>query len=289
MNRSFMSILFVFIILTLSGFSHAVADVGPEEILRGYQLKKSADSIAKETSKYLVRTIRTVADKSIVEKVKRLQRALQAVGLYQNCRIDGWFGPYTELAVMEYQRKNNIALTGTVDDKLFKSITEKAAKKAVAQDATAKSLASSSFGQFMKPTANCPSTDSRIVSLANSLKGGNTYDTMQKIFYHVRNNVSYRFYYNTSKGALGALSSKAANCCDQAHLLIALLRAAGIPAKYGHGSCRFASGNTYGHVFAYAYVNGKWLLVDPVSTANQVNSPSWRAVSTPKTYASLPF
>lgn len=289
MKRFITQILFVSFILSVSSISHLMADAGPAEVLRGYDLKKTAADTLQKASVSLARTAKVVSDKDQVEKIKKLQRALQAVGLYQNCRIDGWFGPYTELAVMEYQRNNNISITGVADEKLFKAITATAEKKAAAQKAAAKALASSSFGQFMKPTRNCPSTNSRIVSLANSLKGGSTYETMQKIFYYVRNNVSYRMYYNTSKGALGTLSSKAANCCDQAHLLIALLRAAGIPAKYGHGRCRFSSGNIYGHVFAYAYVNGKWLLVDPVSRANQINKPSWRAVSTPKTYAALPF
>ncbi|PKL45076.1 MAG: hypothetical protein CVV41_03015 [Candidatus Riflebacteria bacterium HGW-Riflebacteria-1] len=288
MKRLLTHILLVFIILSAFGIAPVMADAGPEEILRGYDLKKPAADALKKVSASLARTAKTVSDKDVVEKIKKLQRALQAAGLYQNCRIDGWFGPYTEMAVMEYQRSNNIAITGKVDDKLLAAIIAKSAKKTVSQDAATKSLASSSFGQFMKPTRNCPSTDSRIVSLAKSLKGGSTYETMQKIFYYVRNKVSYRFYYNSSKGALGTLSSKAGNCCDQAHLLIALLRAAGIPAKYGHGTCRFSSG-TYGHVFAYAYVNGKWLLVDPVSRSNQINKPSWRAVSTPKTYAALSF
>ena len=289
MKRFFTQILFVSFILSVSSISYLMADAGPAEVLRGYDLKKTAADTLQKASANLARTAGVVSDKDQVEKIKKLQRALQAVGLYQNCRIDGWYGPYTEKAIMDYQRNNNIAITGVADEKLYKAITTTAEKKAAAQKAAEKALASSSFGNFMKPTRNCPSTNSRIVALAKSLKGGSTYETMQKIFYYVRNNVSYRMYYNTSKGDLGTLSSKSANCCDQAHLLIALLRAAGIPAKYGHGRCRFSSGNIYGHVFAYAYVNGKWLLVDPVSRANQINKPSWRAVSTPKTYAALPF
>ncbi|MGZ7108545.1 MAG: transglutaminase-like domain-containing protein, partial [Methanobacterium sp.] len=58
--------------------------------------------------------------------------------------------------------------------------------------------------------------------------------------------MGYSFYYDTRYGALGTLNNRAGNCCDQTHLVVALSRAAGLPARYVHGDCTFASGNRYG-------------------------------------------
>lgn len=68
------------------------------------------------------------------------------------------------------------------------------------------------------------------------------------IFNAVRNGVSYTFYYNTKKGAKKTMDTKSGNCVDKIHLLIALLRAVGIPARYVNCEAKFTSGNTYGHV-----------------------------------------
>ena len=60
--------------------------------------------------------------------------------------------------------------------------------------------------------------------------------TARNIYYYVRNNIAYEDYSNTRKGAFRTLQEKRGNCCDQAHLLVALLRTAGIPTYYAHGN-----------------------------------------------------
>jgi len=57
-----------------------------------------------------------------------------------------------------------------------------------------------------------------------------------KIYEWVRNNVEYEPYYGSLKGAQQTLMEKSGNDYDQASLLIALLRAANIPAKYVTGT-----------------------------------------------------
>ncbi len=66
-----------------------------------------------------------VANPTVVE----LQKALIANGFYKNCKIDGWFGPHTALAVMEFERANGMPVTGVVTEKLFNSIKSKGADK----------------------------------------------------------------------------------------------------------------------------------------------------------------
>ena len=112
------------------------------------------------------------------------------------------------------------------------------------------------------------------------------------IFNYVRDQVSYSFYYDTAYGATGTLSRGYGNCVDQAHLVIALARAAGIPARYEHGTCVFSSGSTYGHVWAQILVDNVWVVADPTSSRNSfgvVNNWYTSSYSHHAYYSSLPF
>ncbi|MEN6593259.1 MAG: transglutaminase domain-containing protein [Methanobacterium sp.] len=147
--------------------------------------------------------------------------------------------------------------------------------------------------KYLVATANAQSTSSTIKNLAASITLGKTttYAKAQAIFNWVRDHVSYSFYYNTQKGALGAYSSRSANCCDMAHLVVALARAANIPARYQHGTCTFSSG-TFGHVWAQLYVSGKWYYADAVSSRNSfgtINNWNLNTYTLHGTYAALPF
>lgn len=56
------------------------------------------------------------------------------------------------------------------------------------------------------------------------------------MYQFVRNEIEYEVYYGQKKGALGTLWSGRGNDFDQAALLMALFRAAGIPARWGVGT-----------------------------------------------------
>ncbi|MEW6481998.1 MAG: transglutaminase domain-containing protein, partial [bacterium] len=56
-----------------------------------------------------------------------------------------------------------------------------------------------------------------------------------KIYQYVRNNIKYEPYYGSQKGAIGCLHEQAGNDLDQASLLISLLRASNIQARYVYG------------------------------------------------------
>lgn len=143
---------------------------------------------------------------------------------------------------------------------------------------------------YVKPTKNCQSTDPTIKSQAQTIIAGanSTYEAAVKIFNWVQSNISYSFYYNSAKGALGTLSSKSANCCDTAHLLVALARAVGIPAQYKHGTCTFSDG-TFGHVWAQLYVDGTWYNADASTKYNSFGNVSWTLNTLKGTYIELPF
>ena len=101
--------------------------------------------------------------------------------------------------------------------------------------------------------------------------------------------MSYSMYYNTKLGAVKALKEMFANCCDQSHGLIALLRAANIPARYRHVTAEFSDG-VFGHVIAQAYVGGKWLDCDTISKKNEFGViNNWTLIAELNIYKELPF
>ena len=151
-----------------------------------------------------------------------------------------------------------------------------------------------SLKQYLLSTANCQSNNPTIIALAKSITKGSTsqYTSAVLIYNWVRDNIDYAFYYNTQKGALGTLSARSANCVDTTHLLIALERAAGIPARYEHIYAQFSSGNWYGHVIAQVYVNGKWYYADGTSYKNSfgvIKNWNTSTFQLKGLYASLPF
>lgn len=75
------------------------------------------------------------------------------------------------------------------------------------------------------------SLDSTSYNSITALAAELDYDP-KKIFEYVSNHIEHEHYVGSVKGALGALESRGANDFDHASLLVALLRASSIPAKY---------------------------------------------------------
>ena len=149
-----------------------------------------------------------------------------------------------------------------------------------------------SLRKYLKATRNCQVNNAQIKSLAKSITRGKTTQKARAvaIFNWVRDKIGYSFYYNTRKGAVGTLRARTANCADTAHLLIALERAAGVPARYVHGKAKFRSGKWYGHVWAGVHVNGRWYKADATSSRNSFGvTKNWNRVIVKGKYVSLPF
>ena len=89
-----------------------------------------------------------------------------------------------------------------------------------------------------------------------------------KIFEYVYKNISYQYnYFGSMKGAHGALLTKGGNNFDQASLLIALLRASNVPARYVFGQIEVLDPAPAG---ADGRVN-RWLSVKDYPAAVAVN------------------
>lgn len=97
------------------------------------------------------------------------------------------------------------------------------------------------YGQSadLAPTPDADSADPYIVQKANDLG-----KDVQQIFAFMQNEIGYESYKGSLRGARGTLWSKAGNALDQASLMIALLRASGIPARYVQGTLSDANTKT---------------------------------------------
>ncbi|MGO8989042.1 MAG: RHS repeat-associated core domain-containing protein [bacterium] len=85
----------------------------------------------------------------------------------------------------------------------------------------------------LKSIAEAPITEG-IANLSQSLNWNPV-----SIYEWVKNNIETEWYWGSMKGAEETLSQKSGNDCDQASLLIALLRASGFPARYVRGVIEF--------------------------------------------------
>jgi transglutaminase-like putative cysteine protease len=135
------------------------------------------------------------------------------------------------------------------------------------------------YRAYLKETAYAQQSNPNIVILAQELTTNDSYDTANNIFVWVRDNIDYQFYYKTKYGATGTLQGGDGNCVDQAHLVVALARSAGIPARYVRGYCQFISGNYYAHVWAQVWVKDYgWLTADTTHSINTLGTArNWNA------------
>ena len=126
---------------------------------------------------------------------------------------------------------------------------------------------------YLQPTTNCQSTDYRITADVAAITRGITdpYAKALALYNWLHIHEHYSFYSGTKKGAIETLSSGYGNCCDLSNLMVAFARAAGIPAQYVHGYCKF-SNNWYGHVWAQLYINGQWINADLSSSRNSLGT-----------------
>lgn len=152
----------------------------------------------------------------------------------------------------------------------------------------------SSIRAYLIGKGRCKVTAS-IRKLAKKLTKGysSKLDKAGIIMHYVADQIYYDYYANSRKGAHKTLKSKYGNCCDQASLVIALCRAAKIPARYAHAQgCTFGSGLRTGHVWAQIKVGKMWYVADPTSYRNylgKVNNWKTKSYYSLHKYAYIPF
>ena len=81
------------------------------------------------------------------------------------------------------------------------------------------------------------------------------------IFNWFRKNIKYKYYNNSEHSVSTTLQGAPSNCCDAANAAYELLTAAGVPARYCHGTLSTAEG-TWGHYWLKIKYNGSWQMFD---------------------------
>ena len=128
------------------------------------------------------------------------------------------------------------------------------------------------YAEFLAPTPYTPAAP-ELVDLAAELRNGwGPGATVDAVSRFVRNRLSYRTgVTEVSSSALEALHHEAGVCQDFAHLSIALLRAAGVPARYASGYLHTGKdarpGDTVSgesHAWVEAWL-GDWWAFDPTN------------------------
>lgn len=156
---------------------------------------------------------------------------------------------------------------------------------------TAYLKAKQKYNQYLIDYANYKQNLSQYKENITVTKKLTTLEKATNIFNWVRDYIDYSFYYNTKRGAVGTLKSRLGNCVDLSHLIVALSRAAGIPARYVHAKCQFSSG-WCGHVWAQLFVNGKWISADASNNINDfgaIHNWNTKKFVLKGIYSSLPF
>lgn len=123
-------------------------------------------------------------------------------------------------------------------------------------------------------------------ALSIAKKSNTDYQNLKLLYNWCNKHIDYQSYANTKYGASGTLSRRKGNCCDNAHLLIAMARVIGIKARYCH-----ARSSKGGHVYGEYYINKKWVVCD---TGTRSDTKYWNGHwngygSTDRRYDRLPF
>jgi len=118
--------------------------------------------------------------------------------------------------------------------------------------------------EFLKSEQLIQSDNPQIIELARSIVGGekNSWEAAKKINAWVYANIEKKFTPDLSN-ALQTLNSRQGDCGEHTALAVALLRAAGIPARPIVGLMYWQPGEGFGyHAWVEAYF-GRWIQMDP--------------------------
>lgn len=196
-----------------------------------------------------------------------IEKKLQNLGYYTGA-LDSSFGSVLQESVSKFQGDHGLIQCGCVGTNTLNAIN------------SSKVVIPSDVQIYLTPSINCQSNNSTIINAAKSIIG-NAKDLLTKgtlIFNWVRDNTAWIDYYDTRLGALGLYNARPrnANCTDMAHLIIALARAAGIPARYMHVLGDFSHGYI-GHTVAQLWINGVWENADATDNRNTLgNVVNWK-------------
>lgn len=138
-----------------------------------------------------------------------------------------------------------------------------------------------SLDVYLSPEKNIESNDSKILSIAEGLKGDSVQDTLLNSYRWVRQTVNDVGYVKKDHGALHTLKSKQGDCTEFMYLLMAVSRANGIPVRgmagYVNSESVILKPMDY-HNWVEAYIDGRWWVVDALKGVFMENPSHYVAI-----------
>lgn len=122
------------------------------------------------------------------------------------------------------------------------------------------------MGPWLSPERFIESDASELVLLAGHLRRNNDVETVRATYQWVKDELYYEGYVAQDRGALYAARNRAGDCTEYAALLVALLRANGIPARLLGGFVvdqDVLLRSVDYHNWAEVRINAQWHIVDP--------------------------
>ena len=140
-------------------------------------------------------------------------------------------------------------------------------------------LSEASRQAYLRPEALVQSDDPQILALAQQLTAAaKPMQSAKNIYHWVIENLHYTHNSPIAHGAQVALSQRSGDCTEYMHLVMALARAAGIPARGVSGYVYSQNGVVKAadyHDWAELYLDGRWQLVDAQRQILAESSPDY--------------
>lgn len=140
-------------------------------------------------------------------------------------------------------------------------------------------LSEASRQVYLRPAALVQSDDPQIQALAQQLSvAGKPKQSARNIYNWAIDNLHYTHNSPIAHGAKVALAQRSGDCTEYMHLVMALARAAGIPARAVSGYVYSQNGVVKAadyHDWAELYLEGRWLLVDAQRQLFVESSPDY--------------
>ena len=128
---------------------------------------------------------------------------------------------------------------------------------------------------YLSPCKSCHVFDPTLKKVAKSItKGKKDKAAADKILAYVQKRIVYEGYSNTKYAAFKTWKLKKGNCVDSSHLTVALLRAAGIPARYGNKGVYERFGHCWPEVYVTVKGKSQWLPGEATLIAGKVTKTS---------------
>lgn len=170
----------------------------------------------------------------------------------------------------------NIIINGTAQVRTYNIKTAKKLNKNITP--------ASDLTKYLQPETAIESDDNDILGVANTIDGYTQEEIIENVYKYIQENMSYRIT-NTLASAKQALMNRYGKCSEYSSVMVALLRARGIPARIAIGNIAREFDNQHNWVEVYFDEYG-WVTYDPTVAPKivKVHAPSGKLLRIEKHY-----